>query len=587
VISQVLQRPVLACLLVSLHVCAGVIASVPQTAPAKPAPMAETAIRLTDVTAQSGITFRHVNRSGHYYYVEQVGGGAAFLDYDGDGWLDIFFVQGGALPGRHEPAPDTHSLFRNNGDGTFADVTAKVGLPPTPFGFGVATADYDNDGDPDLWVTTLGGSRLYRNERGQRFTDVSAKAGLAGGGFPTSAAFLDFDRDGWLDVFVARYGDYSIERDAGCSEYSLLVAPQEVARRGTKAICAPVHIEGGDSQLYRNNGDGTFRDVSAASGVAAAKARGLGVAVADYNEDGLPDIFVASDLLPNLLFLNRGDGTFAEEGFIGGVAVGPEGRAYAGMGVDAADYDNDGHIDVVVTNFESETTSLYRGTGKGTFVDDSRRSGLTAATLPFLKWGTRFVDLNLDGRLDLFVVNGHVSERVPSYPVQMEHMQKGRGHAQRAQVFENAGEGRFVEVSLNAGPFFRERRVSRGAAFADYDNDGDTDVLVTNTNDAPVLLRNDTKPASPWARVVLIGASPNRDALGAEVRVAAGGLTQLQVVKSGASYLSDHDRRLLFALPGNAPAVAEVRWPCGARQTVPLKRGAAVFVKESGCKLRR
>jgi len=551
--------------------------------------MAPTALRFNDVTREAGITFRHnAGGSGRYFYIEQLGGGAAFLDYDQDGWLDLFLAQGAALRGYQGAEISGNVLYRNNRDGTFVDVTRAVALPLTGYTFGIATADYDGDGDIDVLVTTVDGNRLLRNDRG-RFTDVTAAAGVRGGQLATGASFFDYDGDGRLDLFVARYGTYAVESDDGCTEFSAQASEYRPGMPkplpdGRKMTCSPKDLEPLSNQLFRNNGNGTFADVTGPSGIGQAVNHGFGVAIGDYNEDGRPDVFVASDLLPNLLFINRGNGTFEERGLASGVAVGAQGTALAGMGADAGDYDNDGHLDLFITNFESETSSLYRGAGDGSFTDQSQRSGVTAATLPFLKWGCRFVDLDLDGWQDLLMVNGHVSERVSSYPVQMEHLQKGRGHAQRAQILLNTGAGRFVEVSRNAGPYFVERRVSRGAALADYDNDGDTDVLITNNNQAPVLLRNDTAASKRWARLVLEGTRVNRDAIGAIVRVTAGGLIQTQTVKSGGSYLSDHDRRLLFGLPGTGEATAVIRWPCGRSQTVALSPYQTTTVKDSGCR---
>jgi len=557
--------------------------------PASRSPMASTALRFNDATREAGITFRHnAGGSGRYFYIEQLGGGAAFLDYDNDGWLDLFLAQGAALRGYQGAEISGNVLYRNNRDGTFVDVTRAVALPVTGYTFGIAAADYDGDGDTDVLVTTADGSRLLRNDRG-RFADVTAAAGVRSGQLSTGASFFDYDGDGRLDLFVARYGTYSVESDDGCSEFSAqasayrpgMARPQADTRKMT---CSPKDIEPISNQLFRNNGNGSFTDVTGSSGIGQAVNHGFGVAIGDYDEDGRSDVFVASDLLPNLLFINRGNGTFEERGLASGVAVGAQGTALAGMGADAGDYDNDGHLDLFITNFENETSSLYRGAGDGSFTDQSQRSGVTAATLPFLKWGSRFVDLDLDGWQDLLIVNGHVSERVPSYPVQMEHLQKGRGHAQRAQILANTGTGRFVEVSMNAGPYFLERRVSRGAAFADYDNDGDTDVLITNNNQPPVLLRNDTPAARRWARLVLQGTRFNREAIGAIVRVTSGGVTQTQTIKSGGSYLSDHDRRLLFGLPGTDPARAQIRWPCGAPQIVTLAPNRTTTVRDPGCR---
>ena len=552
--------------------------------------MAPTAIRFTDVTDAARLTFRHnAGGSGRYYYPEQLGSGAGWLDYDGDGWMDLFLAQGAPLPGYSGPDPGGNALYRNRGDGTFTDVTAAMSLPRTGYALGVASADYDGDGDPDLVITTIAGTRLLRNDR-RRWTDVTDLAGIRGGQLSTGASFLDYDGDGWLDLFVARYGEYAPLSDDGCSELSAGMTQYRAGANsdssGPRMMCSPKDLKPVSNQLFRNNGDGTFAEASDQTGISRFLNHGFGIASGDFNEDGHPDIFVASDLMPNALFVGRPDGAFNEQGLAAGVAVGAQGVALAGMGADSGDYDNDGHLDLLVTNFESETSSLYRGVGDGTFTDQSQRAGVTAPTLPFLKWGCRFVDLDRDGWPDLFMVNGHVSQRVTSYPIQMEHLQKGRGYAQRAQILANTGASRFAEVSRNAGPFFNERRVSRGAAFADYDNDGDTDVLITNVNQPPVLLRNDTAAPARWARVILKGTRGNPDAIGTRVRMTAGDITQTQFVKSGGSYLSDHDRRLLFGLPGSGPVTAEVKWPCGRSRTVKVVPNQTTVIGDSGCPTR-
>lgn len=553
--------------------------------PAQATRTAQSGIHFTDISVPAGLRFRHVSgQSGRSYFIEQWGSGAAFFDYDGDGWLDVFLAQGGALPGFTGAAPAGNRLFRNNRDGTFSDATDAAGLRSQRYTLGVAAADYDNDGHTDLFITALQGNVLYHNDGRGRFTDVTTTAGVAGQALSTSAAFLDYDRDGRLDLFVARYRDYDIATDKGC----------EVPDFGMRAPGTPPRIsycgpftDGVSNRLYRNQGNGTFSDVTASSGIGKGIARGLGVAVADYNDDGFPDVFVASDNLANLLFISRGDGTFAEQALGAGIAVGAEGRAYAGMGVDAADYDNDGRIDLVVTNYENEPTSVYRNLGDGTFEDRSVRSGISALAWGFMKWGVRLIDFDGDGLKDLFVVNGHIYEDVsivapPGQPLAGATRKR---YAQEAQVLAQQPNGRFVDVSAGAGPFFKNRHVARAAAFADVDNDGDWDALLTTVNGPAVLLRNDSAPRS-WARLALEGQGCNRDAIGARVRVTTGTLTQTAIVQSAGSYLSDHDRRPLFALPGDGAVTAEIRWPCGATQTVPIPRGATMQVQEVGCRLR-
>ena len=350
------------------------------------------------------------------------------------------------------------------------------------------------------------------------------------------------------------------------------------------AYCGPSAYDGTANRLYRNDGDGTFTDVTGPSGIGESTGHGLGVAVADFNDDGYQDVFVASDMLPDLLFMNAGDGTFREQALLAGVAVGSDGKAYAGMGVDVADYDNDGRVDLFITNYEGEPNSLYRNRDGLTFADESVSSGVWSYSLAFLKWGCRFLDLDLDGHLDLFVVNGHVNDNLVKNP--RSNLRKG--YAQRDQVYRNDGQrGHFTDVTLTPpGAYFLEQHVGRGAAFGDVDNDGDWDVLVVNNDEHAVLLRNDTVRRNEWARLELQGNGCNRDAIGARVRVKAGNITQTRYVTSGGSYLSDHDRRLLVGLPGVVDSVdAEIRWPCGATETVTLKPGESVKVEEKYCRL--
>ncbi len=535
------------------------------------------AFRFEDVAATSGLAFTHVSgASGRFYFVEQWGSGAAFLDYDGDDQMDVFLAQGGALPGYTGPAAAGSRLFRNVGGGRFEDVSSEVGLNGTPYTLGITSADYDNDGDPDLFLTTATGAVLYEN-RDRRFVDVTAAAGIRVTALATSAAFVDYDNDGRLDLFVARYQDYTLATDRACESAPLGFAP--VDKRELE-YCGPGRPPV-PNVLFRNEGQGRFRDVSKHSGIGAVPARGLGVAIADMNQDGRIDIFVASDRAPNLLFLNQGDGRFINGAAAAGVAVGAEGIAYAGMGVDAADYNNDGLIDLIVTNYEHEPTSLYRNRGDGTFADEAQSSGLTPLVWKFMKWGVRWLDFNMDGRKDLMVVNGHLfPTRGEGTPLGMPIAQTRKGFRQEAQVFAQLADGTFAERSIDAGAFFAERRVFRGAAFADVDNDGDWDALVTAVDGPVALLRNDT-PSGRWARLRLEGATSNRDAIGAVVTVTAGGRSQTATVASGGSYLSDHDRRLLFAFDDGAEA--QIRWPCGATTRVPLQAGVTTIARESGC----
>lgn len=590
-----IRRGVVAAVLVTSSTLGAVVAQSPASRSAS-APTVSP-IRFTDITRKAGLQSTWIAGSrGHNYYPEQMGGGAAFLDYDGDGRLDIFTTGGGTLPGYRGPRPTGNRLFRNNSDGTLTDVTKVVGLETDRYTLGVAVADYDNDGHTDLYITTLQGNVLYRNDGRGRFVDVTAKARVGGKPLSTSAAFLDFDRDGWLDLFVARYMDYSIASDKGCLVRGMY--QQDINRlqidgqkRGmTKPpplACGPHEMPQTSNRLYRNSGDGTFTDVSDKSRIGAAQGHALAIAISDFNEDGWTDIYVASDGYPTLLFMNLGNGTFREDAARAGVAVWRNGAALAGMGADAGDYDGDGHDDVITSNYEREPLTLYRGRGDGTFIDMAERSGLLAPTMPFLKWGCRLLDFNGDGWLDVFLVNGHVDPKgTPGRPLNMpDDKWHGKGFAQEALILAGIGDGRFANVSASSGAFFQEKHPARGAAFGDFDNDGDWDVVTVNIDAPALLLRNDS-PRVAWGRLDLEGSGCNRDALGAKVRVTNGSSMRKDHVRSAGSYLSDHDHRLLFPLPGTAPARAEIRWPCGADQTVTLSRGQTLHVKEVGCKLR-
>lgn len=534
-------------------------------------------ILFTDVTKDSGLTFRHDHfGSGRYYLPESMAGGAVFFDADGDGWQDVLMLQGGPLPGSTR-SPLASVFFRNGRRGRFVDRTADSGLAMRgQFALGGVAADYDNDGDTDLFVTTYQGNVLFQNDGRGRFTDVTTRAGVRTPPLSTGAAFADVNADGWLDLFVGRYTDHDAAKDGPCKTGIGM------------GYCGPNSYPTATNRLFLNKGDGTFGDVTAAWGVADAKAHALGVAAADYNEDGWIDIFVASDRSPNLLFVNEGGARFKEKALLSSVAVDPNGFALSGMGVDVADYNNDRHVDLFITNYALETNSLYSGLGDGTFYDRSSTSGIRLISLPYLGWGARFIDLDGDGYRDVFLVNGHVNaepdpvpgaSHIPNRPAPL-------GHRQPAQIYLNQRNGRFTDVSSHAGPFFMQRQVSRGAAFADYDNDGDVDVLIANNNSPATLVRNDTPAPPRQARLTLRGTGCNRDAIGALVRVTAGALTQTEIIRSGTSYLSDHDRRLLFALPGADPATAVIRWPCGAEQRVALTPGVQQQIDEDRC-LRR
>ncbi len=523
---------------------------------------------LTDITQAAGIGFKHSHGgAGRHYLIEALTGAATFLDYDDDGWQDLFLVQSGPLPRYAGPRPLRSALYRNLGNGTFTEVTEGSGLENERYGIGAAVGDYDADGRPDLYLTAFGGNRLFHNEGSGRFADVTARAGVRGQDLSTSAAWLDYDADGRLDLFVCRYTDYSLAKEPLCR-----------TKAGLGVYCSAAAYPGTHSLLYRNRGDGTFADVTATSGIGRATGRSLGVVPADLNYDGRCDLFVANDMLPNHLFLNRGGGRFDERALVAGISIGHHGHAYAGMGTDVGDCDNSGHPSLVVANYEDEPLSLYRSSGDGTFTSQIFRSGLGRTSTEWVKWGCRFVDLDLDGDQDILVVNGHVYEDVDAQGRKYQHEQP-------AQAFRNEGDGTFTDVSTECGEFFAGRQVARGAAFGDIDNDGDTDVLVACNNQAPILLRNDTRSQGGWIRLSLAGSGCNREGLGSVVKVTAGLGSQTQWARSGTSYLSDHDRRLPFAIGTDTEAAVEVRWPCGARQRLTAPAGQTTEVREQGCRL--
>jgi hypothetical protein len=540
-----------------------------------PAAVASGGITFTDVTASAGIRFRHVNgASGKKYMPETMGSGCAFIDFNGDGWLDLFLVNSRALPGAPDSPPALPALYQNLGGAspTFSDVTAGSGLDVSMYGMGVAVGDYDNDGRDDLYVTAvLEPGRLFRNEGSGRFRDVTRAAGVGNDGhWGTSAAWVDYDRDGDPDLFVCNYVRYDLEHDLFCGN-----------RLGEKSYCTPHHYPPDRCALFRNDGGPPgaprFTDVSRASGVARSTAKALGVAVADFDSDGWPDLYIASDTTPSLLLRNvRGpDGVrmFREEGLETGVAYGETGLARAGMGVDTTWLDDD-RLAVAVANFTNEPISLFVQDGPGMFTDRSYEAGLALTHMPYLGFGLFFFDANNDSRPDLFVANGHVQDDIHLF-------QNNLRYAERCQLFRGMGGLRFVEISEAAGEPFRRERVGRGAAYGDYDNDGDLDLLLTTNGGPAELLRNDTKARFHWLQVELQGAGTtgsnvarpaprasrpagSRNGLGAEVIVSAGGRRQRQWVRSGSSYCSASMRRLHFGL-WEATRVdrVEVRWPGG------------------------
>jgi len=514
------------------------------------APKSQSSVTFRDITQQSGIRFVHNNAAfGKKYLPETMGPGVAFIDYDNDGWPDIFLVNGTNWPSQ----PSKHStpkLYHNNHDGTFTDVTSKAGLDIELFGMGAAVGDYDNDGFDDLFVTALGQSRLFHNNGNGTFTDVTQKAGLAGPKeFSTSAAWVDYDKDGKLDLVVANYVQWSIETDLYCT-----------LDGKSKSYCTPESYKGTSVRLWHNRGDGTFEDVTQKAGLGDPTSKTLGIAIIDYDNDGWPDLLLSNDTQPNKLYRNNGNGTFTEKAVVAGVAFSEDGVARAGMGVDAADYDHSGAPSILITNFSNQMISLYHNEGKGLFVDEAPRSDVGRASLLTLGFGCFFFDYDLDGWPDIFIANGHIDSDI-------ERVQPNVKYAMPPHVFRNAGKGNFQEVAISLGKSFNTPRVGRGAAYADINNDGRPDLLLS-TNGGPVylFLNEATGPAATnkSLRIKLVGTKSNRDGIGTIVKLTAGGETQTQMLRSGSSYLSASELILTFGLAQHSQADSlEIHWPSG------------------------
>ena len=513
--------------------------------------------RLVDVTAAAGLHFTH--NSGAYggkLLPETMGSGCAFLDYDADGWQDIVLVNGMDWPG-HKRGRSTLKLYRNNRNGTFSDVTREAGLDVEMYGMGVAVGDFDNDGFPDLLVTCVGQNRLFHNTGKGTFVDVTRSSGLDGrSAFSTSALWVDVDRDGLLDLFVCNYVRWSPDHDVFCS-----------LDGKRKSYCTPEAYRGETCWLFRNRGNGTFEDVTAKSGIFDSSSKALGVAMLDADQDGWPDLFVANDTQPNKLYRNQRNGTFKDIGLEAGVALSEDGRARAGMGVDAADFDNSGRTGIAVTNFDNEMIGLYRPQGSALYQDVARRAGVGFASLNRLGFGCLFADLDLDGALDLVVANGHIDETV-------RNIRGNVGYAQPPQLFHNEGHGSFRDIAAAAGGGFAQPRVGRGLAYGDFDRDGDLDLLLTTNNGAAALFRNDQTAGNRSVRVRLVGTRSNRDGIGAVVRVYHGGTSQMRMVKSGSSYLSQSELPVTFGV-GKRDRVDRlvIEWPSG--RTEEFKNVAA------------
>jgi hypothetical protein len=516
-----------------------------------------------DVTARAGIAFRHESGAfGKKYLPETMGSGVAFTDLDGDGRPDLLFVNSKRWPGRPGPR-SLPAFYRNNGNGTFTDVTRGSGLDVEMYGLGVTAADYDNDGRTDVYLTGLGGNRLFRGLGGGRFVDVTAKAGVGGGGFGTSAAFFDFDKDGKLDLFVCNYVDWSIDKDLFCT------------LDGThKSYCTPESYKGQSPALYRNRGDGGFDDVTTKAGLKDPSSKALGVAVLDYDDDAWPDLFVANDTQPNKLYRNRRDGTFSDVGMAAGVAFSETGVARAGMGVDAADYDGSGRPSLVIGNFSNEMMALYHNEGTGLFIDEAPTTSIGQATLLSLSFSCFFFDYDLDGRPDILAANGHVADDIQAVQTRVRY-------AQPPHLFRNLGNKRFEPADASAGPDFARPMVARGAAYADYDGDGDLDVVITANNGPARLLRNDGGSRNHRLRVQALGTVSNKDGIGARVTVTSGGRRQGAVVKTGSSYCSQSELPVTFGLgEAAAPVKVEVRWPSGRVDAVDARADETLTVRE-------
>jgi hypothetical protein len=512
----------------------------------------------TDVAASARIRFKHRNGSPEKNYIfEAKGGGVCVLDYDGDGLLDIYFVQGNTLEdvqrGVHHPG----ALYRASADGTYTDVTEAAGVPGPLWGMGCTVGDYDNDGWPDLYVLGVNGNVLYHNDGNGRFTDVTEKAGLRGGRWSTSAAFLDYDHDGRLDLYV----DNNIDVDVRKSPLSF--PGPDCNYRGTRVMCGPHGLPGALDALYRNNGDGTFTDVTVAAGVLERVPRyGLGVAVGDYDNDGWPDIYVANDSTPSYLYRNKGNGTFEEGALLAGVAVSDDGMEQAGMGTDFGDYDNDGWLDLTKSNFSFQYTNLYHNEHDGRFADRAASAGIAVPTYSLVKWGTKFLDYDNDGWKDILVAAGQV------YPYLRKSPPGGETYDQPRLLFRNLGNGRFADVSRESGPGILQERSSRGIAVGDLDNDGDLDVVVVNMDDTPSILRNDGGNARSWLTIRLRGTKSNRMGLGARVTATTPDGRQIAEATTSGSIFSASDSRVHFGLGSATQADLEIRWPSGKVQTL-------------------
>ena len=566
-----MKSPVTKIIIILALVAASVAAQRPAAAPTD---------QFVEVSQQAGIQFELTSGGPEKKYIIEAkgGGGIAWVDYDDDGFPDLFFVNGSTFEDWRRGTSPRSRLYHNNGNGTFTDVSAGSGLDRTGWGMGVCAADYDNDGNPDLYVTYYGGNVLYRNLGGGRFLDETKRAGVPGRGWGMGCAFGDYDNDGFLDLYVANYVDVDITQ---LGEPGSLL---NCTYRGIATFCGPRGLKGGRDVLYHNNGDGTFTDVTDRAGIDPGSYFGLGVVMGDYNRDGRLDIYVANDSTPSALYQNNGDGTFADVGPQSGTAYSADGQEQAGMGVEFGDYDNDGWLDLVKGNFSDDTKNLYRNNRNGTFTDQTYFAGIGGTAWLFTTFGAEFLDYDNDGWKDIIFANGQTFPQMDKYPT-------GITYAERNMLFHNLRNGKFDEVGLRSGPALALKKVSRGLATADYDNDGDLEFAISNMNASPDLIRHERKSVNHSILLKLIGTKSNKSGIGAKVRVVAGGLTQFDEVRSGGSYLSSPDARLHFGLGAATRADRiEIEWPSETReivtdvttdQIVVLKEGSGIVGRSS------
>jgi hypothetical protein len=534
-------------------------AAIPVPATAAAAQRPSGPITFSDVAAQAGIRFHHNNGAfGQKYLPETMGSGVCVIDYDNDGWPDLFFVNGTDWPG-HTTRHTTPALYHNNHDGTFTDVTREAGLAVEMYGMGCTVGDYDNDGHDDLYVTAIGGSHLFHNLGNGHFADVTTRAGVADSGFPASAVWFDYDHDGRLDLYVAHYVEWTAATDQFCT------------LDGThKSYCTPERYKGESARLYRNLGNGRFEDVTKKAGLYDATSKSLGISLLDVDNDGWLSLFVTNDTQPNKLWKNNHNGTFTDQGFAAGVAYNDAGKARAGMGTDAADYDGSGRQSIAIGNFTNESLSLYQNQGGGLFLDQAIPSGIAEPSSRVLTFGLIFFDYDLDGLPDIFAADGHVADDISV-------LQPSLHYAEPALLFRNRGGGKFESASDRVGAALEKPVVARGAAYLDYDNDGDLDIAINVNNGPARLLRNENGNKNDMLRIRLVGTQSNRDAIGARVTVSGAGLPrQVEWVKTGSSYLSQSEFPLTFGLGKPAPGRTvnvEIAWPSGRKES--LQRVAA------------